>query len=103
MPNALGPIFEDEAQEAGVPRRRHEAVMHLQGQPQSTLGGALALDPPCIAVPFGALSLYVLQALDGCYPRENQTSTAEQSQEEPASRSCLPTAVPAAGPTNIPP
>lgn len=38
MPSALGPMFEEEAQEAGVPRRRHEAVMHLQRQPQSTLG-----------------------------------------------------------------
>lgn len=38
MPSALGPMLEEEAQEAGVPRRRHEAVMHLQRQPQSTLG-----------------------------------------------------------------
>lgn len=41
MSSALGPMFEEEAQEAGVPRRRHDAVMLLQGQPQSTLGELL--------------------------------------------------------------
>lgn len=103
MSSALGPMFEEKAQEAGVPRRRHDAVMLLARTTTVNPGGALVLDPPCRAVPFGALSPHVNQSLDGRYPRESLTSTGEQSQEGPASRSCLPIAVPAAGPTNTPP